>query len=74
MSYGITFIDFLRFLDMSVKLYNEQIALNDGEMIALRNIFRQLDESEKQFIREKYGEEVDFLENYQGVRKRKNKD
>lgn len=73
MSYNIEFLEFLRLLDVATKLLNKRISLNDGEMIAYRSIYKQLDQQEKQFIQDKYGEQLDFLENYSGVRKRKNK-
>lgn len=73
MPYNITFLEFLRLLDIAAKLLNNKIGLNDGEMIAYRSIYKQLDNSERQFILDKYGEKLDFLENYSGVRKRKGK-
>lgn len=69
--YKLTFIDTIRLFDMTIKLYNHQIGLNDGEMIALRSIYRQMSTDEKQFVIDKYGDKLDFLENYEGVRKRK---
>jgi len=71
MSISITFIDALRMFEIADKLYNNQIALNDGEMISLRNMYKQLNDSEKEFILNKYGDSVAFLENYEGLRKRK---
>lgn len=71
MGYMITFIDALRLFEIADKLYKKQIALNDGEMITLRNIYKQLMDSEKEFVHSKFGESMDFLENYEGVRKRK---
>lgn len=69
--YSITFIDALRLYEIVDKLYKQKIALNDGEMITLRNIYKQLSKSEKDFIINKFGESMDFLENYEGIRKRK---
>lgn len=69
--YSITFIDALRLYEITDKLYKQKIALNDGEMITLRNIYKQLSKSEKDFIINKFGESMDFLENYEGIRKRK---
>lgn len=71
MSYKITFIDAIRMFEVVNKLYNNKIALSDGEMIALRNIYKQMEQSEKEFIKNRFGESMDFLENYEGVRKRK---
>ncbi|MFS0863199.1 hypothetical protein [Fredinandcohnia sp. 179-A 10B2 NHS] len=71
MSINSNFIDALRLFDMANKLFEHQIALNDGEMITLRSIYQQLSSSEKDFVASKYGESLDFLENYEGVRKRK---
>lgn len=71
MGYMITFIDALRLFEIADKLYKKQIALNDGEMITLRNIYKQLMDSEKEFVHSKFGKSMDFLENYEGVRKRK---
>lgn len=73
MNYTITFIDALRLFDIADKLYEHKIALNDGEMITLRNIYKQFSNSEKEFIQTKFGESMDFLENYEGVRKRTKK-
>ncbi len=67
----LSYIEYLRIIEMSVKLYNHQIGLTDGEMIALRSIYNQLDQSSKQFILDKYSESVKFLEEYEGIRKRK---
>jgi hypothetical protein len=67
---SITFIDAIRMYEIADKLFENKIALNDGQMIALRNIYKQLSESEKEFILDKFGESMDFLENYEGVRKR----
>jgi hypothetical protein len=71
MSINITFIDALRMFELAEKLFKNRIALNDGEMITLRNIYKQLSESEQEFIVNKYEESMDFLENYEGLRKRK---
>lgn len=71
-NYNITFLEFIRLLDIASKLLNENIGLNDGEMIAYRSVYAQLEDGEKQFIKDKYGDTLDFLENYEGVRKRKN--
>ncbi|MFA9559026.1 hypothetical protein ACERII_17085 [Evansella sp. AB-rgal1] len=70
-NYSVTFVEFLRLLDVAVKLLQNNIGLNDGEMITYRSIYNQLQETEKQFIKDKYGETLDFLENYSGLRKRK---
>lgn len=70
---NITFLEYMRLLEVATKLLNNQIGLNDGEMIAYRSIYKQLDNNERQFIKDKYGEQLDFLENYSGVRKRKGK-
>jgi len=71
MNISITFIDALRMFELADKLFCNRIALNDGQMISLRNIYKQLNKSEKEFIINKYGESMDFLENYEGLRKRK---
>lgn len=69
--YTISFIETIRLFDIIEKMNKNKISLNDGEIIMLRSIYHQMSENEKTFMMDKYGESMDFLENYEGVRKRK---
>lgn len=65
----LSFLEAIRLFEMAEILLKQEIGLKDGQMITYRSLYRQLDEMEKQFIQDRF--QLDFLENYEGIRKRK---